>query len=246
MFAEHRAVSRLLLNRTLVIWKWKWQSWGNQRSTIGHSGLLFGRAFVALQGLRWSFGNGNGNLYVHGPLCVGLSPTVASFISNSPIGKPHFWSPQIPKKGFQKAMYVLVATTQKVASFISNSHIGKPRAWKAPNSDPVATQFRPRLPTQYVCLCVYICVYVCIYMCMYICTYVCMCVCMYVCMLVCIVCMYVHRYVFYDGTENRVASGGAQRNDALKSNAIKCSPLAAPSLICMYIWTHITPMYICM
>ena len=60
-------------------------------------------------------------------------------------------------------------------------------------------------------------------------------VCMYACTFVCIVCMFVHSYVFYEGTENRVATGGAQRNDAMKSNAIKASPLAAPSLICMYI-----------
>ena len=125
-------------------------------------------------------------------------------------------------------MYVLVTTTQKVASFISNSHIGKPRFWKAPNSDPVATQFRPRLPTQYVCLCVYTCMYVCTY----VCTYVCMCVCMYVCLY----CMYVHGYVFYDGTENRVATGGAQRNDAMKSNAIKGSPLAVSEPdVCKYV-----------
>ena len=70
---------------------------------------------------------------------------------------------------------------------------------------------------------------------MCVCRYVCMYVCMYACMFVCIVWMFVHSYVFYEGTENRVATGGAQRNDAMKSNAIKASPLAAPSLICMYI-----------
>ncbi len=129
-------------------------------------------------------------------------------------------------------MYVLVATIQKVASFFSNSHIGKPRFRKALNSDPVATQFRPSSdpdfrPSMSVCVCTYVC--------MYVHTYEHTDVCMYACMFVCIVWMFVHSYVFYEGTENRVATGGAQRNDAMKSNAIKASPLAAPSLICMYI-----------
>ena len=131
-------------------------------------------------------------------------------------------------------MYVLVATIQKVASFFSNSHIGKPRFRKALNSDPVATQFRPSSdpdfpPSMSVCVCV------CTYVCMYVHTYEHTDVCMYACMFVCIVWTFVHSYVFYEGTENRVATGGAQRNDAMKSNAIKASPLAAPSLICMYI-----------
>ena len=145
-------------------------------------------------------------------------------------------------------MYVLVATIQKVASFFSNSHIGKPRFRKALNSDPVATQFRPSSdpdfrPSMSVCVCTYVCMYVhtyehtdvCMYMCVYVGMCACMYVCMYACMFVCIVWMFVHSYVFYEGTENRVATGGAQRNDAMKSNAIKASPLAAPSLICMYI-----------
>ena len=67
-------------------------------------------------------------VYVHMYVCrcVGLSPTVASFINRSHM----CWQVaflQGPKSREKASKWFLVTPSEKVASFISNAHIGKPR-----------------------------------------------------------------------------------------------------------------------
>ena len=89
-------------------------------------------------------------VYVHMYVCrcVGLPPTVASFLNRSNmyvLASRFFTGPQIPRKGLQIAPGHL---KRKSRQFISKAHIGKPRSL------------------------MHVCMDVCMYVCMYVCTYV--------------------------------------------------------------------------